>query len=234
MSLREWYHSLYGLHAGETCVIIGNGPGLADIPLDFLRTYDSFGCNLIIKKLPEFCPTYYSALGANMLVRPEQRAAIAPIFEDERLRWAFVNRLLAHKFPPNPKILTLLSSGLYGDHENSRRFSLDPLDIIGVYATQTYIALQLAYAFGYSRVLIVGLDGTYAGHGKMHDYDEDPLFESGPSRYGTDENWRDACELVYAASRRVFEADGREILNVSTRTVIQSFKQGDWRDFARS
>ena len=32
---------------GETCLIIGNGPSLANIPLKFLKKYASFGTNRI-------------------------------------------------------------------------------------------------------------------------------------------------------------------------------------------
>ena len=32
----NWYE-LDGKHTGETCLIIGNGPSLKDVPLDFLK-----------------------------------------------------------------------------------------------------------------------------------------------------------------------------------------------------
>ena len=44
-------------HKGETCVVIANGPSLADVPNEFLEPYITFGVNKIWLK--EFSPTYY-------------------------------------------------------------------------------------------------------------------------------------------------------------------------------
>jgi len=211
-------------------MILGNGPSLADLPVSFWKKYPSFGVNRITFALPEFCPTYYSCIGGNQLDTPAKRETLGPLLDHPDLEAAFLNRLFACWFR-HEKVHTILSGRYYG-LEDVRGFSLDPLVCVGVYATQTYISLQLAYYMGFTTALLIGLDGTYAG--KWHAYDEDafPGFKSGPGIYGTDENWRAACETVYSLSRRVYEADGRRILNLSTQTVIESFEQMDWRDWA--
>lgn len=45
---------------GETCLLIGNGPSLNDIPLGLLNKYPSIGSNTIVKSC--FTPTYYVAV----------------------------------------------------------------------------------------------------------------------------------------------------------------------------
>ena len=48
-------------HKGDTALVIGNGPSLNDVPLEFLTRYKSFGTNRIYL-LDGFTPTYYVAV----------------------------------------------------------------------------------------------------------------------------------------------------------------------------
>ena len=55
------WRDLADKHRGETCLIIGNGPSLNDVPLEFLHKYPSFGTNRIYLK-EGFTPTYYCSV----------------------------------------------------------------------------------------------------------------------------------------------------------------------------
>jgi len=61
--------SFHNLHAGETCLLIGNGPSLASTDRDFLARWPSFGVNLIHLALPGFLPTYYVAVDSSVMRR---------------------------------------------------------------------------------------------------------------------------------------------------------------------
>lgn len=218
-------------YAGKTMVLVANGPSLDDSPLgELAEKYPTFGMNRVHKMYPDFCPTFYACLGADQLMTPTQRNVHWPMINDDRLQYAFINRLFAH-FMRHEKIFTALSSYIYKVTKVGKRFSTDPLNVIGLSATQAYPCLQIAHYLGFDTVLIVGMDGTYSGPDGMHWYDEDPLFPSGPGQYITDDNWQGACNEVYGIANRVFTKTGRRIINCSAHTVVDVFERGDVRDW---
>ena len=64
-------HDLKNSHEGETCIVIGNGISLKDVPLEFLKSHPSLGCNRIFM-LEDFIPTYYSLSGNTQVEGLEQ------------------------------------------------------------------------------------------------------------------------------------------------------------------
>ncbi len=223
------YSQLKDVHAGETGLIVANGPSLLDVPIPFLKKYPSFGMNRVNFEglFPEFCPSFYVCIGGDQLNTPERRERVYPIMEHPDLKAAFINRLMVQHFR-GPKVYSIMGGKLYGlEPHKAIGFSKDPLDIMGIHATMTYGCLQLAYYMGFETVLIVGLDGTY--NGKMHAYPESefPLFKSGPGVHGDDETWRARCEGVYTLSRQVYEEDGRRIVNLTEGSMIESLERGE-------
>lgn len=69
----SWANTFYGIHAGQTCTIIGNGPSLNKVPADFLRAYPTFGTNRIYLRR-DFTADYY--VSVNPLVIEQSAAEI--------------------------------------------------------------------------------------------------------------------------------------------------------------
>jgi hypothetical protein len=230
------YRKFENIHAGETAIIIGNGPGLASVPVEFLRKYPSFGCNRITQMYPGFVPTYYSCIGMNQLMKPEQRVTIYPAILDDRCEAAFINRLMIHHFR-HPKVFSILSRALYLPGLPAMEkagFSSDPLNQTGIGATQTFIALQIAFYMGFETALIVGMDYGYPGGPQKHFYkDEDvPEFEVAPGRhYKNNAQWQAASDIVMNNALVAYTKSGRKIVNLSEPTECTIFERGrieDW------
>lgn len=206
-----------GLHAGETGLIIGNGPSLKNVPLDFLRKFPSFGTNGIYR-LQGFTPTYYVAV--NPLV----------IEQFEGIRDVKCQKFLAERYAWELDALPLHSAGI-------PVFSKTPDEWIYEGHTVTFVALQIAYFMGFSTVLLVGVDHKFTFEGRPNQQ----LYMAGndPNHFDTDyfkgKNWN-APDLVrsaqaYRLARAVFEADGKRIINLTQPTEEPIFERGNINDW---
>jgi len=196
-------------HQGETCLIIANGPGLRDIPLEFLQSYLSFGTNLIYK-LVGFTPTYYTAVDQKVLI------PLAKTFE---------TRLPVPKFVPDG-FVDYQARPVYYFHQRPGEVwdgNIDGINMLtrpGIaYKSITHVALQLAYYMGFTTMLIVGLDHTDDG---MHFYGNGyKLVDLG------------AIDKGYHTLARAFREakKPRHIINISTATNTQAFERGEWQEY---
>ena len=130
-------------YKGETCLVLGNGPSLKDVPLKFLNKYTTFGTNRIYL-IPKFTPTYYVAVNGNIINQSIEE----------------INAIDATKF-----ISAEFASKIKGAHplaDNGRpHFSKNPFDVLYEGFSVTYVCLQLAYWMGFTTVLLVGVDHKY-------------------------------------------------------------------------
>lgn len=225
----DGYTKYANLHEGETCLIIANGTGLANIPGPFLGTYPSFGANRIhnLWEKTGFAPTYYVCLGINHLVTQEQRDYLEPMLPE--VDAAFVNRFVAHKFRWD-EVYGILGPGYYGLEKGKLLFSYDPLHIMGVTSSVVYCMLQIAYYMGFHTSLIVGLDHHYAICSEYkHFYadEEAPLWDIAPGDRQTVEQWFAATNHAFEVARKAYENAGRRIVNLSVPTECEVFEKGD-------
>ena len=200
----------------KTCLVIGNGPSLADIPNSFLSQYATFGSNRCYLK---FVPDYY--------------AWIDPLWIGGYIKE--ISDLRSKKFiAANFAELVVGATPLYNNQERS--FSYDPFEWIHEGYTVTYVLLQLAYYYGYERVGLIGVDHYYevdgepatkqVGKDKNH-FTEDYYSES-------DHWWRPDLEKVeesYLIAKDVYEADGREIINITPNSALTVFPKENWNDW---
>ena len=201
-------------HSGETCLIIGNGPGLSDIPVEFLRSYLSFGSNLIYK-LDGFKPTYYAT--CDKRVMHEYQDEVMDAFAD------------IPKFMPEPGLDKWIGPNIYRFHrrpmplwipkKERTLWTKDYMSEEGVaYKCVTHVLLQLAYFMGFTMMLCVGLDNTGDGE---HFY--------GPDRSRPDPLLWDEGYGVLAQGFKP-----REVVNISTRTKVTQLPKKDWRLYWRT
>lgn len=216
----------YNIHAGETVILVANGPSLNKMNLDFLKHYTVIGMNKIFLGFRRFnfYPKYYVAV--NDLVIHQVSSEI--------------NQLNCVRFvSARNKLLVPESALTY--HINTCnplvKFYTDITHGINEGSTVTFAALQIAYYMGFKRVVIIGLDHrfSYQGGPNQINYlsgDDSNHFE--PS-YFANQLWQnpdlERSEFYYAIANRIFSEDGREIIDATVDGACQIFKKQNYLDF---
>lgn len=214
----EW-EELFNKHQGETCLVIGNGPSLKDMPLPFLKRYPAFGSNRIYL-LKGFCPTYYAAV--NPLVIAQSQAEILGM--DSEVKF------LSESVPlEGERILKLRSIGhpFFSDNPES-----------GIYEgyTVTYVLLQLAFFMGFNKALLVGVDHSYVFNGAPNEQKAavgadvnhfDPAYFTNGTQWNNPDLER--SEQAYRMARERFDIAGRAIVNLTPGSKLEIFPKQDWR-----
>jgi len=201
----------------DTIILVGNGSSLNQVTDEFLDAYPTFGCNWIHKRM---LPTYYTVYGQALLDTEERRLAHqGAVMNAER---AFVNEFHRHNYS-RKDIMPLRSQPDYTPGEIA--WSYNPHLWVGVYQTVLYTNLQLIYWLGFRRVFIVGLDHDYGGANR-HFYPDDELtLDHVIDDKGENERQRRLADLAFAEARKRFEANGREILNLTPRSDCTAFRK---------
>jgi hypothetical protein len=209
-------------HAGERCVIVGNGPSLREMDLSPLRSEVTFGLNrgyLLFQKLG-FAPTYLVAVNVNVVDQFAGEILAEP-------STTFVSWHTRRFLPPGHR--AILMRPMRGP-----RFSKDPARGIWNGATVTYAALQLAYHMGFSEVVLIGVDHSFSTPGPAHQLvtssgDDPNHFD--PSYFGKGVRWElpnlPLSEVAYRLAREAFEADGRQILDATLGGKLTVFPKVD-------
>lgn len=204
----------------KTCLVIGNGPSLKDMPLDFLRKYPTFGSNRIYL-LDGFTPTYYACV--NPLVVQQSATEIDALKCEEK----YINSMC---LDGNIKDAIPLYS------VPMRIFSDDPLRMIYEGYTVTYVLLQLAFWKGFERVGLVGVDHSYRYEGKPNEECEahgvDPNHFH-PAYFSGGMLWNNPdlaeSERSYKMARAAFEKAGRRVVNLTPGSKLEIFEREDWQ-----
>jgi len=205
----------------DTCLVIGNGPSLKDIPLDFLKRWPSFGSNKIFM-LDWFIPTYYACI--NPLVCEQNVDAInAMDCAVKYIRWEFHDKI-DRSYP------------LYSSPSPS--FSRDPLKYIYEGFTVTYVLLQLAFWMGFERVGLVGVDHRYTFTGMPNQLAVSGGVDTNhfhPDYFGEGVRWHNPdlkrSEQAYRMARTVFDKAGRQVVNLTPGSELDVFERKDWQEW---
>jgi hypothetical protein len=211
----NWENAFADKHKGKTCIVVGNGPSLRDVPLSFLKRYKSFGTNRIYL-LPDFVPTYY--VSVNPLVIQQSAAEINAYPAAAKFIADSEARLVPDCYP-------LVSTG-------TRTFSYNPAAYIFEGHTVTYACLQLAFHMGFTTVLLVGVDHTYkmdSAPNAETTWEGDDPNHFDPSYFrGTRWNNPDLrnSEIAYRLARTAFEDAGRKIINCTDGSRLDVFERG--------
>ena len=97
--------------------------------------------------------------------------------------------------------------------------------------------MQLAYFMGFEEVVLVGVDHYFTTQGEPHAVvvgtGEDPNHFD-PDYFGKGFKWQlpdlVGSELAYIRARRVFEADGRRVIDATVGGKLQVFPKMDLRE----
>jgi hypothetical protein len=97
------------------------------------------------------------------------------------------------------------------------------------------VALQLAYYFGFSEVILIGVDHSFATKGKPNatitSQGDDPNHFN-PNYFGKGFRGQlpdlETSEIAYSMARLAFEADGRKVIDATMEGKLTVFPKVDY------
>ena len=198
-------------------LVIGNGPSLNDIPIEFLNKYPSFGTNRIYL-LDDFTPDYYAAV--NPLVIEQ--------FSDD-INEMECEKFITARFVQDGTVTD--AHPLYSSVTPS--FSRDPEEWVYEGYTVTYVCLQLAFYMGFDTVLLVGVDHEFEFKGMPNGIAQavgDDVNHFHPDYFGDGVLWHNPdlvqSERAYSMAKTVYDFEGRRIVNLTPGTKLDVFEKG--------
>lgn len=220
---------LKDIHKGKRAFIIGNGPSLKQTDLSRLRHEFTFGLNRIYLMFAELGFSTSFLVSINDLVIEQCAAEMAALDLPKFLAWRSRRHFAASQF--QGANLARLPTFLYTSY-TSPRFSSDVRGRVWEGATVTNVALQLAFHMGFSQVILIGVDHSFATQGKPNttvvSEGDDPNHFS-PGYFGKGFRWQlpdlETSEIGYRMARQAYEQAGREVLDATIGGKLQIFKK---------
>ena len=213
--------TLKGILKNKTVLIVGNGPSLNQTPLEDFSEVFSIGMNkidLIFKKI-NWRPNIVLATNRHVINQQSNyysKSAI-PTFIPWYQRWFADSRS---------------NSIRYFDCPGHRDFSLDLEEGCGIGHTVTFFALQFAYYMGATRIILVGVDHSFASIGKKNEL----VISDGPDvnhfskdYFGAGTKWNlpdlEGSENDYLKVKTACELAGIEIYDATIGGQLKIFKK---------
>lgn len=208
-------------HLGERCVLICNGPSLNKMDFSLIRNETCIGCNKIFLGFKKFLiyPKYFVAVNEKVLRQSEHaiNGLTCVKFLSNRCPGLFLNDSLTH---------------IVGTMRPSLRFSKDIEQGIHEGWTVTYAALQIAYYLGFKKVVLIGMDHRFNYSGAPNEasilHGDDPNHFSN-AYFGGGQEWDNpdlvSSEKSYRIARKIYEEDGREIVDATIEGACDIFKK---------
>jgi hypothetical protein len=214
----------HNTHKGKRCFVIGNGPSLQNTDMTKLRNEYTFGLNRIYLMFQElgFSTSFFVSI--NDLVIEQSAAEIQALDIPKFVSWR------SRKWLAPQDDLFFLYTTYTGP-----KFAKNAGGRLWEGATVTYVALQLAFYFGFSEVILIGVDHSFATKGKPNttitSEGDDPNHFN-PKYFGKGFRWQlpdlETSEIAYKIARRAFEADGRKVLDATIGGKLAVFPKVDY------
>jgi hypothetical protein len=222
-------------HAGQTCIVVGNGPSLNRTDLALVGQYPSFAVNGIFYKTEEtgYRPTYYVVEDKHVIRDNLERIrTFQPQPGGARF---FPSRYRAALGGPDTYFLNL-NRGFYeprSDYYHIPRFSPNAARRVYCGHSVTILNIQLAYFMGFARVLLVGMDFSYTIPDtaivtrNVLESTEDDINHFHPEYFGKGKRWHDPrldkVLRAYRLCKLIFDLEGRAILNATVGGKLDVF-----------
>lgn len=221
---KEYIRNFHNIHEGERCFIVANGPSLLKTNLDLLENEITIGMNRIYLNFEKssFRPSYYVAM--NELILEQFPNEISQLTMPKFLNW---NRRSFFGFP-DANMVFLKSKMVIND-----TFQYDLTHPLVVGASVTFVALQIAFYMGFEKVVLIGLDHNYAEKGTPNKT-ETRISEQDSSHFHANYfpkgvKWQlpdlQRSEVDFEIARKVFQSNGREILDATIDGKCQVFEK---------
>ncbi|MCK4964699.1 MAG: DUF115 domain-containing protein [Dehalococcoidia bacterium] len=216
--------AMKGKHQGERCFIIGNGPSLRNTDLSLLKDEVTFGLNRVYLLFDQmgFATTYFVAV--NKLVIEQSAQDIISLPCPKFISWhardliGFTADMMFLHSRGDPMFYTDITKGIWEG------------------ATVTYVAMQIAYYLGFQKVILIGVDHSFATQGKPHTTvvsQGDDLNHFDPHYFGKGFRWQlpdlETSELAYRIAKYQFECHDREIVDATIDGKLQVFRKVDYQ-----
>lgn len=222
--------ALKNSHAGKKAVILCNGPSLNKVDFELLKKdVFTFGLNKInlLFSRSDFRPS--AIVSVNRLVLEQN----ADFFNTTDIP-LFLNAK-GHSFIRLRQNVHFLHTS-----EKFSHFARDCSFSINQGYTVTFVALQLAFHCGFSRVALVGCDHSFAEKGPPNvtvtsgerDSDHfDPNYFAGGAKWQLPD--LPGSELFYQLARDTFHAYGRKVVNATEGGKLEIFERVPLETFLR-
>jgi hypothetical protein len=214
----------HNIHKGERCFVIGNGPSLQNTDMAKLQNEFTFGLNRIYLMFQElgFSTSFFVSI--NDLVIEQSAAEIQALDIPKFVSWR------SRKWLTPQEDLFFLYTTYTGP-----KFARNAAGRLWEGATVTYVALQLAYYFGFSEAILIGVDHSFTTKGKPNttitSEGDDPNHFN-PKYFGKGFRWQlpdlETSEIAYKMARRAYEADGRRVLDATVGGKLTVFPKADY------
>lgn len=189
-----------GIHKGETCFIIGNGPSLKaeDLEKIYENNIPSFAFNRIYLMFQNtnWRPSYYISQDEKTLKNCQSEVNLMNI------EFKFIP--IFHKYYHNISINNAYYFNLITDEQGNPFFSDDISKCVGSSTTVACTAMQFAAYMGFRKIYLIGVDHSFS----TYKNDKGEIIKDSTVRdYFTDEYNKDKAELYIPnvdASTRAF------------------------------
>lgn len=218
-----------GIHKGERCFILGNGPSLKHTDLSPLENEHTFGLNRIYLLFPEMGYETSYFVSINTLVLEQCRADIAALDMPRFLTWR------GRRWFDGDGIFFLDT-----DYTPPASFAADIRGRVFEGSTVTYVALQIAFYMGFDEVILVGVDHSFTSKGRPN---ETVISEGGdpnhfsPEYFGRGFRWQlpdlEASEEAYHLAKAAFDQDGRRVLDATIGGKLNVFEKVNYQSLFR-
>lgn len=207
------------IHKGKDCFIIGNGPSLKNMDLSPLANYHTFGLNKIYLMRDLGIDLNLSYLvSVNKFVIEQS----AEEFENMSCPTFLAHTAAAGVIKDKPHIHRLHTLNTWSFYEDIAQPICEGF-------TVTYVAMQIAYYMGFSRVFIIGVDHSFkqsGGSNETQTYEGDDQNHFHPD-YFKGQKWQLAdvygSECSFHLANYHFKKDNRLILDATVGGKLDVF-----------
>lgn len=218
---------------GERCVIIGNGPSLNQMDLSRFANVPTFAVNGIFYASDRmgFDPTFYVVEDSAVMADNTDR------IRDFRAQYKLFPSIYRPTVGEASNLMYFrMNRGFYDSrspHYCVPRFSTDASNRVYCGQSVSIINLQLAYYFGFSEVVLIGMDFSYTvpdtveRQGDVFTSTEADPNHFHPDYFGPGKKWKDPkLDRVlsnYELAKRMYAADDRRIVNGTVGGQLEVF-----------
>jgi glycosyltransferase involved in cell wall biosynthesis len=206
----------------DVCVVVGNGPSLRKSDLTLLANVDTIISN-------------FAGLSKDL----SRYAKYLTVVNDLVARQGAVN----FNFSAFIKIVPFWLANYFNSDDNTYfvnstvnpEFGFNFVSNSSWRSTVSFFNLQLAFALGYKKVVLIGFDHSYVQpkgvtEGVVINQNKDDVNHFDP-RYFKGKDWQAAdtanMEKMYAVAKAAYDSAGREVVNCTVGGKLETFRRGD-------
>ncbi|HEX2698236.1 MAG TPA: 6-hydroxymethylpterin diphosphokinase MptE-like protein, partial [Anaerolineales bacterium] len=217
-------------YRGCRCIIVGNGPSLQKMDLSTLRDEFTFGSNRIYLLFEQLGFVTDFLVSINRTVLEQFGSDIAQIKTTKFINWRYRSALAN-----DDKTIFLAARP---------DWSLDGEALKGYFpgiGTVTNVAIEVAFFLGFSEVILIGVDHSYAQKGTpgltivSQEGDRNHFSKD---YFGKGITWQlpdyQAMEEGYRMAKGLFEKNGRKIVDGTPGGHLEIFQKVNFYDFLQN